>query len=264
MLRKRNNVFWHKFNALCHYSLAYGLSGTMPFYIVNEYPKSGGSWLGQMLAAAMGVPFPRNRLPMLRPCILHEHFLRPGNLKNVVVIWRDGRDLIVSQYYHWLISNELGNSILVDRVTADLQLRDVEDIEKNLPMFIDYVFRQKKNPRFSWSDFVDNWEQNESVVQVRYEDLRVDCTRQLQRLVPALTGKGLPDDKAKAIAEEFSFQRLSGRAPGQENIRSFMRKGIVGDWRNHFSSESKQMFDYYAGSCLISLGYEPDNAWVAG
>ena len=25
------------------------LSGAIPLYIVNEYPKSGGTWVGQML-----------------------------------------------------------------------------------------------------------------------------------------------------------------------------------------------------------------------
>ena len=41
-------------------------------YVVNEYPKSGGSWVAEMLSEALGVPFPRNRLPMLRSSILHD------------------------------------------------------------------------------------------------------------------------------------------------------------------------------------------------
>ena len=262
MMQQKDNVIWHKFNAISRYFLAYGFSGIMPFYIVNEYPKSGGSWLSQMLAACLDVPYPRNRLPMLRPCILHEHFIWPGILQNVVVVWRDGRDLLISQYYHSLVRNDRGNRILVERVTADLQLRNVHDIQNNLPFFMEYVFKQKKNPKFSWKDFVLRWQNQKHTVHVRYEDLRVDCAQQLQRLVRALSGNELSDEQAKAISEKFSFEKQSGRKPGQENIRSFMRKGIVGDWKNHFSAESKQIFDYYAGDCLISLGYEPDNSWV--
>lgn len=147
MIQQKNNIFWHKFNALTRYFLAYGFSGIMPFYIVNEYPKSGGSWLSQMLSVALDVPYPRNRLPMLCPCILHEHYLRTGTLQNVLIIWRDGRDVIVSQYYYSLFPNDRGNNqILVDHVSADLQLKDVQDIKKNLPLFIEYIFKEKKTP----------------------------------------------------------------------------------------------------------------------
>ncbi|QTA93602.1 sulfotransferase domain-containing protein [Desulfonema magnum] len=262
MIQQKNNLFWHKFNALTRRCLAYGFSGVRPFYIVNEYPKSGGSWLSQMLGAALDVPFPRNRLPMLRPCILQEHYLRPGNLKNVVIIWRDGRDVTISHYYYSLFPNNRGNQIQVDRVSADLNFDDINNIKKNLPSFIEYIFETKKNPKFSWTDFVDKWRENKNAVHVRYEDLREDCEGELQRIVLELTGNILDADKAREITQEFSFQKQSGRRPGQEDKNNFMRKGIVGDWKNYFSSESKEMFAYYAGSSLISLGYETDNSWI--
>ena len=41
-----------------------------------------------------------------------------------------------------------------------------------------------------------------------------------------------------------------------------MRKGIVGDWKNHFTPASRAMFDEFAGEQLIKLGYETDNSWV--
>ncbi len=263
MIQQKNNFFWYKLNGLSRYFLAYGFSGIMPLYIVNEYPKSGGSWLSQMLAVALNVPFPRNRLPMLRSCILHAHFLRVGTLKNVIVLWRDGRDVIVSQYYHSLFLNDRGgNNIVVDRITADLQLNEIHDIKKNLPFFIEYVIKEKKHPKFSWTDFVNRWQGHKDAVHVKYEDLRENCVGQLQRLVFELTGNKLNDDKAQGIVEEFSFQKQSGRQPGCENTGSFLRKGVVGDWKNHFSKESKQLFDHYAGDALISLGYEMDHLWV--
>ena len=43
------------------------LSGVLPLYVVNEYPKSGGTWVGQMLGRALDVPFPRNRPPCCGP-----------------------------------------------------------------------------------------------------------------------------------------------------------------------------------------------------
>jgi sulfotransferase family protein len=49
---------------------------------------------------------------------------------------------------------------------------------------------------------------------------------------------------------------------GEENKRSFLRKGVVGDWRNQFSLEAREVFDRYAGEELILLGYEKDRKWV--
>jgi hypothetical protein len=80
-------------NALLRIGMVHMLSGAIPLYIVNEYPKSGGTWVGQMLGRALRVPFPRNRFPVLRPSIMHGHYLRPWGMKNVVVVWRDGRDV---------------------------------------------------------------------------------------------------------------------------------------------------------------------------
>lgn len=37
---------------------------------------------------------------------------------------------------------------------------------------------------------------------------------------------------------------------------------MIGDWRNNFTQEARQVFDYYAGDELILLGYERDRDWV--
>jgi hypothetical protein len=39
------------------------------------------------------------------------------------------------------------------------------------------------------------------------------------------------------------------------------RKGIIGDWRNHFSAEHKRVFKELAGQILINLGYEQNYDW---
>jgi hypothetical protein len=39
------------------------------------------------------------------------------------------------------------------------------------------------------------------------------------------------------------------------------RKGIIGDWRDHFSAEHKRAFKELAGQILIDLSYEQDCDW---
>ena len=63
MLKQKNNAIWFKLNGLLRYVLMHTLTTYFPLYVVNEYPKSGGTWVGQMLSDALDIPFPRNRLP---------------------------------------------------------------------------------------------------------------------------------------------------------------------------------------------------------
>jgi Sulfotransferase domain len=252
---------YEKDNELIRTGLVHFLSGALPLYVVNEFPKSGGTWVGQMLGRALGLPFPRNRLPVLRPSIMHGHYLSPWGMKNVVVAWRDGRDVMVSWYHQQLIPHEW-NELQVGRSRRDLPLEDYEDVYGNLPAFIEYAFTRPHSPSFSWADFVRRWHGRKNAVHVRYEDLRTDTASELLRLVLGLTGKQLGPEEASAIAEEFSFERQAGRSAGEEDRRSFLRKGVVGDWRNHFSPEAREVFDRYAGGELILLGYEPDRTWA--
>jgi hypothetical protein len=239
------------------------LSGVLPLYVVNEFPKSGGTWVGQMLGRALGVPFPRNRFPALRPSIMHGHYLDPRGMRNVVVAWRDGRDVMVSWYHQQLVPHEW-NGRQVERSRRELPLADYGDVYANLPAFIEYAFTRPHSPPFSWTDFVRRWHGRKEAVHVRYEALRAEPAPQLRRIALELAGARLSLEEAAAIAEEFSFERQAGRRAGEEDKGSFLRKGVVGDWRNHFSPEARAIFDSYAGEALILLGYERDRSWVRG
>jgi hypothetical protein len=252
---------YDKENELIRAGLVHLLSGALPLYVVNEFPKSGGTWVGQMLCRALDVPFPRNRLPLLRTSIMHGHYLSPLGIKNAVVVWRDGRDVMVSWYHQQLIPHEW-NERQVRRSRKELPLGDYGDVYGNLPAFIDYAFTKPHSPRFSWADFVRRWHGRKGAIHVRYEDLREDTTGELRRIVLGLTGERLSPEEATAIAEEFSFERQAGRRAGEEDKGSFLRKGVVGDWRNHFSDEAKATFNRCAGDELILLGYERDRAWI--
>jgi hypothetical protein len=261
-IRQQDSWLWLKVNGVSRYLLVHLASGVVPFYVVNEFPRSGGTWLSQMLARALAVPFPRDRLPALRSAIMHGHYLRPWNMRNVVVIWRDGRDALVSLYFHTLFNRDKMNERLARQVRRDLHFQDDADVRANLPRFIEYTFRERRNPRFSWADFVDRWYERPGIVYTRYRDLLHSTASELRRVIQELTGREVPLLQAAQIADEFSFERQTGRARGQESRTEFLRKGVTGDWKSYFTPEAREVFDHYGGNALIALGFERDHSWV--
>ncbi|GAB6194394.1 sulfotransferase domain-containing protein [Desulfocastanea catecholica] len=259
---ENDSILWFKFNGLLRYALAHTATKLFPLYILNEYPKSGASWIGEMLSDALEIPFPRNRLPVFSSSILHGHMMHNWNMHNVIIVWRDGRDVLISQYFHFLFENEKGNRKLVEKCRTDLQFNNYEDIKTNLPRFMEYVYVQKKYPRFSWIDFSKKWANCDNCTHVKYEDMRVRPVDELTRIVHSLSGIILDKKHVEDIIYNHSFEKISGRKVGEENTHSFLRKGIVGDWKNYFSLVAKELFLDYAGDVLIQLGYEKDSQWV--
>jgi hypothetical protein len=97
--------------------------------------------------------------------------------------------------------------------------------------------------------------------EVRYEDLLVRPNEEVERLLGFL-GVDTDETLVEHCVGSASFQRLSkGRRRGQEDPSSFYRKGIAGDWKNHFSQEDRRVFKEEAGELLIRLGYEDDLDW---
>jgi hypothetical protein len=63
------------------------------------------------------------------------------------------------------------------------------------------------------------------------------------------------------LLERSSFRFYAGRERGQEDRKRFYRKGIAGDWKNHFDDGEKRIFKEVAGDMLVRLDYEKDLNW---
>ena len=257
----KRNIIHNKSNSVARAALKTALGRSCGIYLLSEYPKSGGSWIAEMISAAIEIPFPRNRLPIIGRQILHGHYLGKGDSKNTFVVIRDGRDIMVSYYYHCLFENEHFNGRLVERTKSRLKFTDINDIEKNLPRFMEFLFEDTMFPKFTWSEFVNSWI-NVDAYFIRYEDMLDDAVVNLDSAIRHVTGKEVPKELLIKIVEEFSFAKMANRVSGDENKSSFMRKGISGDWKEKFSSESRIVFDHYAGEELLKLKYESDKSWV--
>lgn len=263
MISQRDSWWWFKLNGFLRHSLVNGFG---PFYInplvVTEYPKSGGTWLSQMLSSSLGLDYPRNQLPPLtRSTILHGCYFNSKNKHRTIVLWRDGRDVMVSFYYHLMYEKPITSSSYSRKLKRTLSIKDPADIRGNLPRFIEWCYLGGY-PGFSWSAFVEQWHKHTPGLQTSYEQLLTDPYSELVKLIASLDGCQSGEEKLRRAIEEYKFENQVNRVPGQEDVTSFVRKGIVGDWKNHFTVESRQVFAHYGAHTLIELGYESDLGWV--
>lgn len=238
------------------------LAGLLPIILVTEYPKSGASWLAQMLAEITGYEFPRQRFPSLKPSIFHGHYRLKQTTSKTIVFWRDPRDIMVSWYHHCLFKSDKNNPQLVEQITARLGFDDVHNVKDNLPKFIEYSFTSPISPRFSYNDFFDTWFGRNDVIYSSYEKLQHDTVKELLIICEKLDFPQPSETTIIELVRKYSFSNLASRSPGAEVKSNYLRKGIVGDWKNYFTPFSAKSLNEYLGRRLILLGYEQDDSWV--
>ena len=221
--------------------------------LVNEYPKSGGSWLAKMVATGLGIDFPQNVLPTKFPAVFHGHYMREFPRVSKLILWRDPRDIMVSWYYHCLFENERNNIARVAKNRARLNFEDVDDIRANMAAFVDWCFGPDGQPEVTWAQFYDQWhDARKNVIHTSYERLRATPVDEMERLL-AWLGLGSAGTNIELLVESHSFDRQTSRRAGEEKTSSFLRKGIVGDWKNVFDDSSEKRLRFHLGSRLAEI-----------
>lgn len=239
---------------------------SIPLVFVVGYPKSGTTWVCQLAADYLQLPFPRySLLPIGCAAVVHGHELVRKNYPRCIYSARDGRDVMASLYF--FLSRHLPDGPL-NRLSARDQalfpgMKDKNDTRAN---FLPFLERQLRHPHAShhpWGDHVRSFfdVKNPNAVMIRYEDLLADGPSSLASAMARLTGQEPDLDRARAAIDKFSFARQARRK--KEDRSSFLRKGEAGDWVNHFTPEAAELFDRVCGDALIRAGYEPDRGWVA-
>lgn len=234
---------------------------------IMEFPRSGGTWLGDMVSDYLQYPFPKNNLfPIACDSVLHGHWKYDPRYKNVIYMVRDGRDVSVSAFYKTIKEFEQGPPSLKKYYIKHYPfLKDYqggEDLLDLFPLFLKAWIKKPDSTKLNWGEHVRAWYGKEHVISTHYEKLLADGVGELGRVLELLEGKAPDTWRLKTAVEKFSFFRMTGRKPGQIDPNSNKRKGIPGDWRNHYTPECSALFHQAFGDVLIDVGYEKNDAWV--
>ncbi|KAJ7984461.1 hypothetical protein DPEC_G00355070 [Dallia pectoralis] len=237
--------------------------------LIATYPKAGTTWVQEIVdlllhngdaEVARRAPTPQ-RIPFLEihspapipagldllekmdpPRVIKTHLpiqLVPKgfweNKCKVIYVARNAKDNIVS-YYHF------------------------DQMNKTQPEpgpWDGYIhkFMNGELPWGSWYNHVkDYWLEREkkNILYLFYEDLKENPRREVERIMHYLD-LSLSDDVISRIVELTSFKSMKENPMANyscipeeifdKSISLFMRKGVVGDWINHFSPAQNQLFD---------------------
>jgi hypothetical protein len=230
-----------------------------------SYPKSGNTWVKSLLGnyindTAIDFHLLSSIIPDIddnpeqinniktSPRIIKSHFAYTSEYPKVIYIIRDGRDVAVSYYYHL---------ILRGKIKKDIDFRTY---------FYDY-FMKGASKFGGWGEHVSSWKSAEgkNILFVKYENLLTE-TEKVFREILQFSGLPLNQGKFTAAVQKSSFENMQQtEAMNTETIRKdfdfkdtgygFIRKGIAGDWKSHFTEEMLSDFNSKYSEIMEALGY---------
>uniref|UniRef100_UPI0037E91CBD amine sulfotransferase-like n=1 Tax=Semicossyphus pulcher TaxID=241346 RepID=UPI0037E91CBD len=231
---------------------------------VITYPKSGTIWMQQILLlieakgdpssvsqakyngdlvpwievegtreAFITAPSPRFRVSHL------QHHLMPAALSRrkgkVIYIARNPKDVLVSYFHFHKIANML-------------------DTPKDFNDFFERFMRAEVFGG-SWFEHIKTWyshREEMNMLFITYEEMIQDLASAVKR-ISSLLGKNLTEEQLSDVVKHSTFTNMK-KIPqaSYEQVSddllnhqqgNFMRKGTIGDWKNHFTVAQNERFD---------------------
>jgi hypothetical protein len=176
---------------------------------------------------------------------------RLGPMRGFHIV-RDPRDIVVSAYYSHLYSHPDYGKLQEHR-------RRLQSASKSEGLLL-----EMHNRRHQFR-VMEGWDYERSdVLELHMEAVTTDTRNALPRILSFLglgAGEGFDEAFVNQIVEQNDFNVLAGRPPGTEDVRSHYRKGVAGDWVEHFNEEHVAYFKAHYNDLLIKLGYESSPDW---
>jgi lipopolysaccharide transport system ATP-binding protein len=171
------------------------------------------------------------------------------DVKRFVVI-RDLRDTLVSLYFSLRHANPLDSH---GRTSALREKLSGMDRESGLLYLLEAQLPGAAAVQSSWL--------NHHEIVLRYEDLLENAGELLAETLIEQLEMPVSESAVERAVRRTGVERFM-RRHGEEDVPAHERKGMPGDWKNHFNEILRKTFVEKWGQLLIDSGYEPDLAWA--
>jgi len=168
-----------------------------------------------------------------------------------IFIMRDPRDILISWYFstaysHPIVSKE-------DKMAQNRRSLQESTLEEGLLYGIEFL--NERGLFVALESWINTDTHDPNVLLVRYEDIVGTDFERFFRRIFEHCNVALPDKAFKALLNDYSFKQMTGRGQGVEDKSSKFRKGIAGDWKNHFTDKVETQFEKITGNLVTQLGY---------
>jgi lipopolysaccharide transport system ATP-binding protein len=166
------------------------------------------------------------------------------------VVIRDLRDTLISLYF----SAKHSHPLIVDRLTQIRSFLTSSNEEDGLIYLLsEAICQYSARIQASWIGAQD-------VLLLLYENILGNEYAFFEQLTEYCQ-IDVSRERLQYIVRSNMFESATGRKRGDQDVNAHLRKGIVGDWRNHFTERIKTEFKKQYGKLLIDTGYEKDFNW---
>ncbi len=255
--------------------------GKSRILFVAGYPKSGTTWVENFISHLPGYnprvlggdsellrfhELPYNafeRIPKhgysaikthINPSKHNIDILIKNGINRVLVMYRDPRDIVVSNYYYVLENNPWKPE---DSFFDDYsKIPKEEALTHTLNMVLD-----------SYGNWVHGWKKiskdnpNIDCFFLRYEDLRNNPREKFKNIL-SFFGVSLSGDRFDELVLLGNYKNNNifplSFMPGKKSTK---RKGVSGEWKHELNDEQKKLFKKKAGRLLVELEYERNLGW---
>lgn len=246
---------------------------------VAGLPKSGTTWIEKMLSSWPG--FGEILIPEVAA-----HEIRQGGSDRYDLppdMFDRFRNMLVLTKMHVHGSEHNAEVLRRAGVRYIVLFRDLRDVAVSKSFYVRNTPWHPEHPHYvgksiqdclavfaertleDYVNWIRSWDRNadpERSVILRYEQMLDDVEGCLGRIAGLFELDASPET-IREIAEKNSFRSMSGgRARGEASESDFVRKGVAGDWRNHFTPDLCELYRAKIGRFLVELGYEKDESWT--
>lgn len=233
-----------------------------PIYVVG-HPRSGTTWLTRLLADVLNCPAGAGMPEKDAADIVTEGQGRPG--KYVVrkghfrLVDAPGKPFVYAPHkMNWPARK--GEPII-------FIIRDPRDIAVSRSFYFNRPLEKEIEKMGNWSEYVEKWIDfilvDDQPFYTFYEELLRATSAWLPRILDYLGELPAHWDRIENAVHRQSFAERKkwtlanlDKLPNGERHLKMLRKGIVGDWKNHFTPELEQMAKESFGEAMERLGYE--------